>query len=72
MTAPRDGRVVAVVVTFNRLPLLQRLVARLAPVIMEVLADAEARPLSEIGSASPVLDVAAALHETAEARLFLI
>ncbi|MDO4609213.1 urease accessory protein UreF [Corynebacterium sp.] len=49
----------------------QRLVARLAPVIMEVLADAEARPLSEIGSASPVLDVAAALHETAEARLFL-
>lgn len=32
MTSPRDGRVVAVVVTFNRLPLLQRLVARLGEV----------------------------------------
>jgi rhamnopyranosyl-N-acetylglucosaminyl-diphospho-decaprenol beta-1,3/1,4-galactofuranosyltransferase len=39
VTPPRDGRVVAVVVTFNRLPLLQRLVARLGEVagVAEVL-----------------------------------
>lgn len=49
----------------------QRLVSAMAPVIVEVLADALARTIDELGPSTPALDIASAAHETAPARLFL-
>lgn len=49
----------------------QRLVSAMAPVIVEVLADALSRTIDELGPSTPALDIASAGHETAPARLFL-
>lgn len=49
----------------------QRLVSAMAPVIVEVLADALSRTIDELGPSTPALDIASAAHETAPARLFL-
>ncbi|MFC3849619.1 urease accessory protein UreF [Corynebacterium hansenii] len=49
----------------------QKLVASMAPVIVDALADALSRPLDELGPSTPALDIASAAHETAPARLFL-
>ena len=48
----------------------QVVVHRCAPVIAEVTAEALTRPLHRLGGYCPVLDIATAHHEDADARLF--
>lgn len=48
----------------------QVLVRQAAPVIEEVAEAALARPLAELGGFAPVMDLASAHHERADARLF--
>lgn len=49
----------------------QRLIGQLAPVVTQVIEDSRTVAIDDIGSCTPLLDIASARHETAEARLFI-
>ncbi len=70
------GFIAAVTSAAVRLQLLDYIEAQqvnqhLSDCVAEVIAGARAMPLSDIGACTPLLDIAAARHETAPARLFI-